>query len=500
MGSKSEYIGKSSFKRLLQCEKLFYLNNHHPELKGRIDSTRLILFSKKNGVKEAFERAYPAAVNVKSIEHDRDLRYEVTSDYLAKEKELINAVFRLQSFVVNVDRMAINRGRWDIYFLRNSVRVSRVTIKDAAFAFCILKNLGYKINNVYITILNKSYRRRDNLVPSRLFKSVWINNKVEELEEEVQQALKLIENSADSTSIPEVSIGDHCFYPYKCDFISHCWKKKDGEKSLFDLQSVSKKNLISQWLNGNQYINDLRDISDFDPAVQFQIKALQNGVEIIDKLKLGAFYDKIKYPLFFMDIEAFQPAIPLYENDSPYNQIPFLYSIRKLDEDGGNVLYDFAANVGEDQRLEMTNKMIEALEEEGSIIVWDSSSEGELLKAMRKGARSNGQMIDKLFSRLVDLSEPFRELAYYHPEFLGSHSLKAVQPILAPGVIYDKATVKNGAMASVAYQNLHFDNENSEAVIASLKEYCDIDTMAMQEIYLALLLNPDYALEHRDDK
>ena len=53
-----------------------------------------------------------------------------------------------------------------------------------------------------------------------------------------------------------------------------------------------------------------------------------------------------------MDFETFQPAVPLYDNSKPYQQIPFQYSIHLKEKKGGELKhFEFLAEPGEDPRI-----------------------------------------------------------------------------------------------------------------------------------------------------
>ena len=63
---------------------------------------------------------------------------------------------------------------------------------------------------------------------------------------------------------------------------------------------------------------DLLKKGSLNKAQKLQVKyELENPADHIEVDKIRAFLDTLKYPLYFLDFESFQPAIPIYENSKP---------------------------------------------------------------------------------------------------------------------------------------------------------------------------------------
>ncbi len=94
-----------------------------------------------------------------------------------------------------------------------------------------------------------------------------------------------------------------------------------------------------------------------------------------------------------------------------------------------------------------------------------------------------------LNDRFSDLIVPFREKGYYHPDFNGSFSIKAVLPALFPDdpeLDYKKlGSVQNGGDAMDTFARLHLlkDQSMREQIRQDLLDYCRLDTLAMVKIW-----------------
>jgi len=79
---------------------------------------------------------------------------------------------------------------------------------------------------------------------------------------------------------------------------------------------------------------------------------------------------------------------------------------------------------------------------------------------------------------------------YYHPEFYGSFSLKAVLPVLVPSMNHGNLSIQEGSIASLEYLRM-LDPATQPDEKAKIKQdlfiYCGYDTLAMVKIRDELL-------------
>ncbi|MDH5644278.1 MAG: DUF2779 domain-containing protein, partial [Gemmatimonadota bacterium] len=93
---------------------------------------------------------------------------------------------------------------------------------------------------------------------------------------------------------------------------------------------------------------------------------------------------------------------------------------------------------------------------------------------------------DVLEEKLVDLLPVVRNHVY-HPDFLGSFSIKYVLNPLVPDLTYEGLDVKNGLVASARISKLllnghELDEPKRKKERQGLLEYCKLDTLAMVKL------------------
>ena len=231
----------------------------------------------------------------------------------------------------------------------------------------------------------------------------------------------------------------------------------------------------------------LKDIKLSD-IQQKQIDSYLNNETFVDKNGVKEFIETIKYPVSYFDFETFQDAVPRFDNQRPYVQMPFQFSLHiqnKPDEDSLEH-FEWIGDHKDDPRKKIAEKMLAWIPPKGTIIAYNQSFEMNCIKEL---ARYNIELSDQLLAlneRFIDLITPFRKGHYYHPAFKGSFSIKKVLPALCPNdasLDYNSLNIKGGGEASLAYKK--FDellDDEIETYRNDLFAYCRLDTLAMVKI------------------
>ena len=111
-----------------------------------------------------------------------------------------------------------------------------------------------------------------------------------------------------------------------------------------------------------------------------------------------------------------------------------------------------------------------------------SSFERKVLTSCAGRFPDLAERLGAIMDRIVDL-RPLTERSYYHPQMMGSWSIKAVIPTIAPELDYGGlGEVQDGTQAQVAYlEAIHPQTapERRQAIERDLMTYCKHDTLAM---------------------
>ena len=289
---------------------------------------------------------------------------------------------------------------------------------------------------------------------------------------------------------PDLPSGPHCTDPIKCEFFDRCNPPlpNDHIGYLPRLHASAAKELEEI---GVESIFDIP--ADF-PLSERQRRActsVQTG-EPWFSADLKEELSGLKYPLYFMDFETVNPAIPRYQGMRPYDQLTFQFSVHVLREQGAEPEhFEFLATDRSDPRREFINSLCGALGESGGIVVY-AAFESQRLSELAAWLPEFAERIKSIQNRLWDLLPIVRNYVY-HPAFAGSYSLKAVLPALVPELTYEGMAVANGQDAGLAWESLVWgglhqaERENTRR---ALLDYCGKDTVALVRLVDRLLLPP----------
>jgi len=225
------------------------------------------------------------------------------------------------------------------------------------------------------------------------------------------------------------------------------------------------------------------------PIQKLQIEGLRSGKSIWKKTEINDFVDSLQYPLYFLDFESFQPAVPLYDKSRPYQQIPFQYSMHLIEKEGSLPdHFEYLAEAGPDPRPLFTKQLIKDAGDLGDVLVYNKAFEKRILQDIIRDFPEFKKDLERIISRMQDLMVPFRKKLVYFPEMKGSYSIKNVLPALVPGYGYSDLEIADGGSASIAFQGLfnQTDPESIETTRQQLLNYCEMDTLAMVKILEAM--------------
>jgi hypothetical protein len=195
----------------------------------------------------------------------------------------------------------------------------------------------------------------------------------------------------------------------------------------------------------------------------------------------------LKTPVHFLDFETFAPALPVLPGTSPYEAIPFQWSVHTLLETGEVRHQEYLHDGADDPRPRLAAALIDALGSDGTVVAY-SGYEKTCLSRREAALPELAADLARVRERLFDLLPAIRTHVY-DPAFRGSFSIKKVLPALVPDLGYDDLDIRDGSVASLAYEELRDPAtapERATALRTQLLDYRRRDTEAMLELFRAL--------------
>lgn len=194
----------------------------------------------------------------------------------------------------------------------------------------------------------------------------------------------------------------------------------------------------------------------------------------------------IKWPCHYLDFETVATFLPLYPGRRCHEQVLTQFSVHSRDSLSAELRHaEYLADPAEDGERPLAERLVAALQGEGSILVYNATFEKTRIKALQARFGDLVAPLEAILGRIVDLLPIVRDYVY-HPEFRGSFSIKTVLPALVPGLSYDDLEVANGDAAITAFARMARGEITGEAagrIRHELLEYCAMDTLAMVRLH-----------------
>ena len=476
-------LSKTKYLNGLQCKKLLWYIYNEPEAIPEPDEATQAIFDQGHLVGDYSKKLFP-----KGIEVDHTKSFEEglksTRELILKRVPIFEAALTYKNCYARADILEpVGEDEWNLIEVKSSTELKDVNYYDIGFQYYLYTGAGLKIDKCYLMCIDNTYIRKGDIDPNKLFKKIDVTDEIKTsysktIENNVAEMVKAIT----AETFTEIGIGAHCNDPYDCPLIDKCWSFLP-ERNVFLLYR-NKKLPMALIKDGILELAKIPEKYELNEKNQIQVDCEKTGKPHIDQEKIKEFLDTIQYPAYYMDFETCASAIPLFDGSSPYQQIPFQFSVHVVKEKGAKPEhFSFLADGTNDPRPEFMAKLKEVMGTKGSVIAYNAGFEIGILKKCAEVLPEYKNWVESIEERIIDLLQPFRDFAYYHPKQDGSCSLKKVLPVLT-GKSYDDMEIGDGGTASAEYFRVTFteDNKDKAKVRKLLEEYCGLDTMGMVDI------------------
>ncbi|OGU58567.1 MAG: hypothetical protein A2V66_14935 [Ignavibacteria bacterium RBG_13_36_8] len=480
-------LSKSSFLKGIQCEKHLYLYKYHPELQDQLTELQKAVFNRGHEVGKLARELFPNGIDASPKTHfDYSGALKLTDKLITdKENVIYEAAFQSDDVLVASDIVVRDGEKWKIYEVKSSTSISEVYLLDAAVQYYVISKCGIEISDFSIIYINNGYVRKSELELDRFLKIESVLELIQKEQADIENEIQRLKKVLAGKKIPEIDIGEYCTHPYTCSFFGTCWKHVP-ENSVFEISGMHLFKKFELYNAGIIKIDDVSDKMPLSRNQRLQVDTFKSGKTVINKGAIKEFSNTLSYPMYFLDFESFQPAVPLYDNSSPYQQIPFQYSLYFQETAGGELRhFEYLAEAGVDPRIGFINSLLKDIDEQGDIIVYNQAYEIARLKELARDFPEYSERLETVILRIKDIMIPFQKKYYYSPMMKGSYSIKNVLPALISELDYTNLSITDGVTASLAFEKLQRETDmfRVNEIRNQLLEYCKLDTLAMVRIY-----------------
>ncbi len=481
-------ISKSRYKEGLDCHRLLWYRFHSPHSIPAPDPADEARFADGRQVGDLAKKLYPDGIQVGDRADESEDVVVRTQNALQSRLPVFEASFRHEHAFARADILVpVDGDRWDIVEVKASNKVKKEHYHDVAFQRYAYEGAGLKVRNCYLLFLDKDYVRNGEVKPRKIFRKEDVTTEVSALLREIPTNLQTMLDVINAGSPPDPRTAGVCCVPKECILMNGCWDFLP-DNHVFQLYWMGKKG-FQLVANGIERITEVPTTFSLSVVQKVQLQAVKENQPHIDRVAIKKFLDSLRLPLYFLDFETFDTAIPMFDRLRPYEKVPFQFSLHVVrTPDYEPEHRSFLAEGTGDPRPELLSRLRSLLGHRGPIVVYHAQFEKGVLKSATEMFPEFSGWWQGIEPRIVDLRDPFSKFWYYHPMQRGSTSLKIVLPILT-GKGYEDFKIQEGQQASLEYMRVTFgdvDEGETKRVRKDLEKYCGMDTMGMVWIVQAL--------------
>lgn len=471
-------LSKSRIMSSLQCLRRLHLEVNRPELAVMSARTQ-IAFDIGHRVGDIAVQIYGGGAG-EYIEYEAGLgkALEQTRELLraGPREPVFEATLEHGGVLVREDVLLPQQGGWHIVEVKASTRLKDEHVQDCAIQAWVHEGAGFSFERFSLAHIDNQFVYPGGGDYAGLLVEEDLTREVRQLQHSVPLWVEAAMAAADGPE-PKLAVGQHCFTPYECPFFRHCWPV-DSDYPVHGLKGSRKKlgQLVSKGYS------DIREVPGeaLTSEDQYRIwRVTRQGVpEILPAA--GAFVSGLDWPRFYLDFETVGPAVPVWPGTRPYEVLPFQWSCHVERTPGELHHEEFLDMSGEPPMRALAEALIAVLGDRGPVLMYTAYEKGVIMALAARFPDLAGPL-QAIVSRLVDLY-PVTKASYYHPDMMGSWSIKAVLPTIDPSMDWEKLEgIHEGSEASTAWLDaVHSNDErHREAVRRQLLEYCRFDTEAM---------------------
>jgi hypothetical protein len=442
---KKHILSKSTFMAGVQCQKRLYLSKFRRELLPEEDEQQKAVFDAGTDAGLLAQQLFPNGIDASPLTpYEYQKSVLKTQSYLMTNDVIYEACFQYEGALCAIDILVRKEDLWYAFEVKGTNNVKPQHTSDAAFQYYVMTKAGLPIGDISIVHFNRDYIRRGDLDAQELFTSTSVLDDVIAQQDWIEENIDVLKTMLAAKVEPVVEVGPHCTNPYECPFIEHCWKDVVKEET----EELSTK-------------------------------------ATVDTTSLQDFISELQYPLSYFDFETVMYGIPPYDESSPWQQLPFQYSLHMQAEPNAPcVHYEYLGNGKDDPREALILQLIKDLGKNGSILAWHAQFEVTCLNGLIRNFPKYEKPLQAIIDRMVDLKIPFSKKWIDIPACLGSASIKIVLPVFIPELSYEDLDIQEGMTASFVYSQLQYQDDTTQLTQRQqLLEYCKLDTFAMVRIF-----------------
>ena len=327
----TKYISKSSYMAGLDCPRQLWNLLWDRKSMAPHDAMTKLIFLFGNRFGELAHTLYPDGVLIDVDIFKLNRAVDDTKKAINDGADVIlEAAFcyeqcRVLSDVV--ERQA--DGTWHLIEVKSSTQVKEEHYDDLAYQKWVMEQAGYPVSRCSVIHADTTGTWPD---VESVFSTVDVTNEVNVAVQSVaDNVAPMVPLAQPGSSAPDARplFSKLC---HDCNFKDTvCWQGIN-EPTIYDV--IDKRKLAGLEAMDVLYVKDIPDDYELYAKDRENVDRMNSQSIDIDKSAVQSMLDELEYPIYFLDFETVSVAVPMFDGNHPWEQLPFQYSLHILHEDG----------------------------------------------------------------------------------------------------------------------------------------------------------------------
>jgi len=485
-------LDKALFAAGIQCAKRLYLSYHQPDEAPEPTDTQVAMADAGKQLVALAREGFPKGTAVDADDFAKAM--EETKALLAEKKPCIifDAAFRHQNVDIRCDVALVSAdGSLSIFEVKSGTKVKPRHVLDVALQTHVIEALGYKVRSANILHVNAQYRHEHEgqYLAQKLFKNSDVTERARKNLPRVKEQVSAFAALLKDPATLDLPTGLWCKEPFPCIYLDKC-RAEGPDHPLLDLPDLTRQQEHRFHENGVEEIAAIDATATGLSAVQKRaIKSVQDGAPIFEDFVKSELKD-LDYPAHFVHVEFLLEVLPRYVGTRPWQQVPFLWSVHTLQQDGTVEHAAHLCDEKDDPRSTFVRTLVARTKVDGMLILFSNYFEARMRELLDDNL---GQAVKSDLRSLINM--PFLEMQHlvnagvYSPSFHGSFELDIVVKGLLGEDPTEGMTITDSGQAAQAYLKL-LNSRTRAATKTKLKDdllaWAKSRSERMHALYLAL--------------
>jgi hypothetical protein len=249
--------------------------------------------------------------------------------------------------------LPVKRGKqlkWHMIEVKSSASVKDYHHDDVAIQSFIAREAGVSLATVSLAHIDSSWIYKGDGKYKGLLKENNMDDSVAGRDREVKKWVSDAQNIIARSTEPDIRTGDHCSTPYNCGFYDYC--RSQEKQPRYPVGWLPRLAGAAKHFIQDNGIEDMRKMPDdlLNDKQQRVKKCTLGDTVYFDAAGAAEEMKAEKFPLYFLDFETINLAVPVWKLTRPFQQIPFQFSLHILSKVGSLKHHEFLDVSGKDTR------------------------------------------------------------------------------------------------------------------------------------------------------